>query len=175
MDVMVIPNRGRVVAVIWALALAGGLLTLELLLAKPTQAQAQTEHFNERTPQTFEFFACTGEWVVVEGTLHVVGTTTQDADGKVHVQGHSDFGGEGVGITSGAEYVVRELGNQAAFAEDVNDPFGSASFTQTYTRHVMRKGSTTPEDDSLVRVTFHITIVNGEVTSEVVEESAECK
>jgi hypothetical protein len=37
MDMIVIPNRGRVVAVMLALALAGGLLTLALL-AKHTQA-----------------------------------------------------------------------------------------------------------------------------------------
>ena len=80
-----------------------------------------------------------------------------------------------MGMTSGAECVVREVGNQAAFAEDVNDPEGSSNFTQTYTLHVIRKGSATPGDDSLVHVTFHITIVNGEVTSEVVVESAECK
>jgi hypothetical protein len=174
MDVMVIPNRGRVVAVIWALALAGGLLTLELLLAKPTQAQAQTEHFNERTPQTFEFFACTGEWVVVEGTLHVVGTTTQDADGKVHVQGHSDFGGEGVGITSGAEYVLREVSNTTTKFEDLEG--GVSILTTAGTIHFMRKGSDTPEDDLLLTLVSHVTVnANGETTSEVDLLKTECE
>jgi hypothetical protein len=45
MDMFVIPNRGRVVAMMVALALAGGLLTL-VLLAKPTHVQPPTDKEN---------------------------------------------------------------------------------------------------------------------------------
>ena len=172
---IVIPNRGRVVAVMLALALAGGLLALALL-AKPTQAQAQTENFNERIPLTIiTTNECTAEAISVEGTVHVVGTTTQDAAGNLHVQGHTNFVGEGVGITSGAEYIVREVQTTHGNVHDFEGDQAPATFTQPYTLHVIRKGSATPEDDFLIHTLFHITVnANGEVTAEVVEESFEC-
>ena len=42
----VMPTRVKAVGVVWALALAAGLLMLTLL-ANPAQAQAQTDTFNE--------------------------------------------------------------------------------------------------------------------------------
>ncbi len=44
-----IPTRVRIVVVVSALTFAAGLLTLALM-AQPTQAQAQTQSFNERFP-----------------------------------------------------------------------------------------------------------------------------
>jgi hypothetical protein len=176
MDVMVIPNRVRVVAAMSALGLAVGLLTLALL-AKPTQANAQTEHFNEWVPiASLIANECTGEPVSIEGTVHVVGTTTQDAAGGTHVQGHTNFVGQGVGIASGAEYVVREVQNTHGNIHDFEGDQAPANFTQPYTFHVIRKGSAMPEDDFLLHMVFHITVnANGEVTSEVGEESIECQ
>jgi hypothetical protein len=107
MDMMVIPNRGRLVAVISALALAVGLLTLALL-AKPAQAQTNGA-VSERFPidQVIDGSACAGEDILVEGTLHTVNHFTLQDDGTYHVNSHFNFAGvKGVGLTSGDNYVV---------------------------------------------------------------------
>jgi len=170
-------NRVRVVAVITALALALGLLTLALM-AKPTQGQAQTQHFNERIPidDIVLLNECTGELVHIEGTFHETFHITQDANGGFHAQTtHYNFVGEGVGLTSGDEYVVREVSNMTGNVQDVEDPSAQQNFTMTYTFHVMRKGSDSPEDDFLWTFVVHNTIsANGELTSEVVRASVKC-
>jgi len=111
MDMMVIPNRGRVVAVISALALAGGLLALALL-AKPTQAQAEGAS-SEQFPIEFaiDMSACGGEEIDVTGTLHTVNHFTVRPDGTYHVNSHFNFAGvKGVGRTTGDNYVIPALG-----------------------------------------------------------------
>ena len=108
---MVIPNRGRVVALISALALAGGLLTLALL-AKPAQAQTEGAS-SEQFPVAFTIDAteCAGELIDVTGTLHVVNHFTVQEDGTYHVNTHFNFaGGKGEGLTTGDMYVVPASG-----------------------------------------------------------------
>jgi hypothetical protein len=104
---IVIPNRGRVVAVIWALALAGGLLRLALL-AKPAQAQgngAVSEQF--LAVFTLDATACQGELIDVEGTLHTVNHVTDLGDGQYHINSHFNLQNlKGVGRTTGAKYVI---------------------------------------------------------------------
>jgi hypothetical protein len=107
MDMMVIPNRGKVVAVISALALAGGLLTLALL-AKPTQAQDRGAT-SERIPVAFTLDAteCQGELIDLTGTIHTVNHFTQQEDGTYHITGQFNLAGaKAVGQTTGEEYVV---------------------------------------------------------------------
>ena len=117
---MVIPNRGRVVAVISALALAGGLLTLALL-AKPSQAQGNGA-VSEQLPQEFTLNAteCAGELINVTGTLHTVNhfvgerdPETGDPVGQYHINSHFNFqNGKGVGLDpdtgepNGNKYVI---------------------------------------------------------------------
>jgi hypothetical protein len=164
-------NRMRLVVVMSALALAAGLLTLALL-AKPTQAQAETETFNERFPFAFEIEnPCTGEVVFIEGTLHFVFHITQDADGGFHIKGHLNFQGKGVS-PSGAKYVVYESANsQFNFRAESAD-----NFTSPVTFQVIRQGSPTPEDDFKVKALFHFTEnANGELTAEVFKFEAQCK
>jgi hypothetical protein len=166
---MVIPNHVRVVAVISALVLAGGLLTLALL-AKPSQAQAQTERSNEWVPIDGVIDnPCTGELVSYQGTVHVVSTITQDEGGNLHFQGHTNLvGGEGVGLTSGAEYVVRERSSFHSNRHDFESDQAPANFTQVYTLQFTREGSPTAEDDFLVNTFIQFTQnANGEVTAVV--------
>ena len=68
---MVIPNRGRLVAVMLALALAGGLLTLALL-AKPSQAQGKGDQV-QRFPIEFPIGPtdCIDELIDVTGTMQL--------------------------------------------------------------------------------------------------------
>jgi hypothetical protein len=176
MDMMVIPNRVRLVAVMSALALALGLLTLALL-AKPTQAQAQTEHFDERAPLSLQFeHPCTGEEIFLEGFFHTSGTVTRDAAGNLHVQVHSTFVGQGVSITSGAKYVAHEVSSPHFNVRDTVDPAQEANFTDTLTFHFIRQGSPTPEDDFMLFFLNHLTVnPNNEVTSDVLVDRVECK
>jgi hypothetical protein len=116
MDMMVIPNRGRVVAVISALALAGGLLMLTLL-AKPSQAQPPTDKENGAVSEQFpaEFgidSSCAGEVIDVTGTLHTVNHFTVQEDGTYHVNSHFNLQNmKGVGQTTGETYVIASAGN----------------------------------------------------------------
>jgi hypothetical protein len=111
MDTMLIPNRGRIVAVVSALALAGGLLTLALL-AKPTQAQSQGAVVEE-FPVDFTLDAneCAGEEIQVTGTLRTVNHFTDLGDGQYHINSHFNLAGvKGVGLTTGDTYVVPASG-----------------------------------------------------------------
>jgi hypothetical protein len=115
MDMMVIPNRGRVVALISALALACGLLTLALL-AKPTQAQPPTDKpgaVSEQFPVDFTLDAseCAGELIQVTGTLHTVNHFRAREDGTYHINSSFNLAGvKGVGLTTAKEYVIPASG-----------------------------------------------------------------
>jgi hypothetical protein len=141
---MVIPNRGRVVAVMLALALAGGLLTLALL-AKPSQAQsngATTEKF----PIAFTHDAtdCAGEFIEVTGTMHFVNSYVAKEDGTWHVNSHLRLQGNGVGINpetgelTGTEYVIH---TKSQSFENSVEP-GQYVFRAIDTTMFVAKGST---------------------------------
>jgi hypothetical protein len=168
---LVIPTRVRVVLVVSALTFAAGLLSLALL-AKPAQAEAETSRINERLhigPVPVEN-PCTGDVVIVEGTLHIVGHDTIDADGGVHFVVHNEFQGSGVS-ESGAEYVVSGVHN----THHVGRLDSAFNFTIEDTFNVIRQGSHTSEDNFRIRLVTHLTInANGEVTSEFVKAEPEC-
>jgi hypothetical protein len=108
---MAIPNRVRVVAVMLALALAGGLLTLTLL-AKPSQAQPSTPNENRgATSQEMplaggiDTIECGGEQIDLTGTLHILTHFFADEEGGYHLNSHYNVqDGEGVGRTTGEMY-----------------------------------------------------------------------
>ena len=114
-----IRNRGRVLALISALALAGGLLTLALL-AKPSQAQDQRAT-SERFPITggiIDASACTGELIELTGTMLIVNHSTDLGDGQYHITSHFNLAGvKAVGLDpdtgepNGNQYVVPATGN----------------------------------------------------------------
>jgi len=167
---IVISNRLRVVVLFSALALAAGLLMLALQ-AKPAQAQAETS----TSPQRFPFAAtltnpCTGETFFVEGTQLFLFHSTLDADGGEHFNVNSTVHAQGVS-DSGVKYVYRE----AAPTHIKNALDSTYTFTSTATGRFIRQGSTTPEDDFVVKFMSHGTInANGELTSEFVTVEIEC-
>jgi hypothetical protein len=171
MDTMVIPNRGRVLAVISALALAGGLLTLALL-AKPSQAQGQGAVVEQFPISFIQVNNCTGEEVLVEGTLHTVTQSVTDEEDRVHDHSSDNLSNvTAVGRTSGDEYILQGLNH----AEFNGSPTSSDTSTASFTTRFIRVGPDTPEDDLLASGFLHFTInANGEVTSEVELFKVEC-
>ena len=110
---MVIPNRVRVLALISALALAGGLLTL-VLLTKHTQAQPPTDNKNQKGAVVEEFplgfsldtTQCIGgELIDVTGTLRTVNHFVP-VQGGYHVNTTFRVNATGVGQTTGDKYVI---------------------------------------------------------------------
>ena len=167
---MVIPNRERVIAVIWALALAGGLLTLALL-AKPALAQTEGAS-SEQFPVEFTTDAteCAGELIDISGTLHVVSHFTVQPDGTYHVNTHFTFAGvKGVGRTTGEMYVVPATG---AAVENFVEP--GQIVTGTVDVNLIIGQGKLPDQEALVRV-HYIIGPDGEVKVEGSSFHFECR
>jgi hypothetical protein len=174
---IVIPNRVRVLGIVSALALAAVLLTLALL-AKPTQAQAETDTVHERIPVA-EIVAneCTGEPIFLEGTLRSDIHITQDPGGTFHVIIRQTFAAQGVGITSGDQYVLHNVNNVFTKVEVMEpDEVEPVVFTTRNTLRFIRQGSATPEDDLLADVFVHFTVnANGETTVDIGTFEFKCR
>jgi hypothetical protein len=163
---IVIPNRARVVALMLALALAGGLLTL-VLLAKPTQAQAEPITDNYRSTFTGTYSSCDGAAVHIQGTTHTVAHSTIAENGVLHTQFHQNTQWQGKS-KGGAQYVLHDTYN---FNENnltgVGDGYNG---TIVATSKLIRQGSsdTTTDDDLYVRYFTHVTVNGqGELTAVV--------
>ena len=173
---MIIPNRGRVVAVISALALAGGLLTLALL-AKATQAQPPTDNENQKGAVVEEFpIAFTldttqcvgGELIDITGTVHAV-THFVPVKGGFHTTSHINFvNGRGVGQTTGDEYIT-----SARIQSVVNFlPTGDTVSGDVGIDIVIGKGSS---PDRVVFGTLHYILTeDGVVKAEVGQSFVKC-
>jgi hypothetical protein len=168
MDMMAIPNRVRILAVMLALALVGGLLTLALL-AKPSQANPPTDNQNRgATSQQFEIDVtigaddCTGEEIHVTGTVHSV-DRYYETDGGFHSRTHYNLvNARGVGLTSGEEYIITSAGG---IAENFV-PAGSLVSSTVDMQIIVGKG----QADNLVYhslVHYIIEVVEGEPTSKM--------
>jgi hypothetical protein len=173
MDMTVIANRWRVLALMFALVLAGGLLTLALL-EKPAQAQAET--ITSTDEYTFDEFLedCTGELVELAGTQHIVAHSTLDATGALHTKYHVVTQGRGVS-DSGAKYIVINTDN---VEENITLPPEEVQRTITNPGmfKLIRQGSSTPADDQYVNYLLHVTVnANGEVTAVVSSFDFGCK
>jgi hypothetical protein len=170
MDIMVIPNRSRVVAVMLVLAIAGGLLTLALL-AKPSQAQEKGA-VSEQFPVDFliDTSGCAGELIHVTGTLHTVNHFTLQEDGTYHANSHFNLAGvKGVGLTSGDTYVVPASG---AVVENFVQP-GQIVTGTVDINLVIGKGQT-PNQVALARVHYVIS-PEGEIKVETVNFHFKCQ
>jgi hypothetical protein len=178
MDMLVIPNRGRVVAVMLALALVGGLLTLALL-AKPSQAQPPTDNENRgatsdwfRIGFTIDTTACTGELIQLTGTLHFVNQFFE-TDGGYHLRTNYNLtDGRGVGLTSGEEYIVTAAGGTIENFVPAGDVVVGGLDTQV----LIGKGQA---DDLVATAQFHyiLEVVEGEeptVKVETTHVNVEC-
>ena len=129
-------------------ALAAGVLIAVLSLAGPAAAQTSST----RVPLSFAVGTCAGDFVTVEGTLHLLRV---EDDPNTYL---ASFQGQGTS-TSGTEYVVFL---SSTFRHNFVAGDGEA-FTNAISDLVIARGETLPADDGLVHVAIHFTIIDGEV------------
>jgi hypothetical protein len=153
--------------------LAGAVMLVLSLLAPAVPAAAAVE-YNLWIPFTDDFDSCAGERVVVTGTQHILGTTTDDGSGHVHFSFTRHTQGTGVGTVSGADYLL--IDSVAKVDLIGTDDGEQLVFTQMSQALFIRKGESAPNDDSIVHMLTHITMTpNGEVRASVEITSAECR
>ena len=82
---------------------------LTAVVATAATASAQATSVTEPVITTVDN-PCNGEVVLVEGTLHYVARENEDEGGGQHRFSHAVLHGTGIGLTSGTEYRVLNLG-----------------------------------------------------------------
>jgi hypothetical protein len=113
---------------------------------------------------------CTGELVVVTGTIHTTFRTTESSSGNVSVTTTSNTQGvTGTGAPSGAKYTLAET-QMSSFSVAK----GSTS-TNIISFRFLRSGETGLPDDFTLHTRFHLTVnANGVPTATVDQFSATC-
>jgi hypothetical protein len=148
-------------------------LTLPNLLS-PTSTLAAVE-YNLQVPFSDDFDSCSGERVVVSGTTHIVSRVTKDSTGGLHYgfTGNTQ-GATGVGVVSGAKYVMTSL--QTISQTFAVMPGEATVLNLQHSERLIRTGSALPDDDTIVHFLVCTTInANGEVTASIDSISAECR
>ncbi len=131
-------------------------------------AQSTTTPFEAVIPDP-----CTGEDVLVSGSVHMVGEVHQDAHGGYHINGHYNFQGiSGVGLSTGTAYHWTG-GARIAVHYGCGD-LCSPPFEQTSGSNFELVGQgATPNEQ--VHALTHITVnANGVLTAEVQAFRMEC-
>jgi hypothetical protein len=128
---------------------------------------------NESIPLTIGvWIACAaggaGEFVTLEGNLHVLTQVSSDGGGGFHVQQHyQPQGVTGVGSVTGDKYQATGI-TRYGFTQ-------KAGYTETYVNNFRIIGQG-PENNYLVHETFHITInADGTVKTSVDHFTSDCK
>ncbi len=148
------------------------LLVLGLALTQATPAGAAT-YINERVPESGVLVnPCTGEPIVYEGFVHVVGTAGVSANGQAHFIGHITSHLRGVS-PSGTKYEIVSVSSDHEVFDSFD--FEPQNFTSTGTSNIIRLGEDSPEDDVKGHFIFHLTInANGQVTAVQAEPRFDC-
>jgi hypothetical protein len=147
---------------------------LVLSLLSTTEPAAAAVEYNLWIPFTDDFDSCAGERVVVSGTQHLVGTTTDDGSGQLHFSFTRHTQGTGVGTVSGTDYLL--IDSVAKVDLIGTDDGEQLVFTQMAQALFIRKGESAPHDDSIVHMFTHITMTaNGDITASVEITSAACR
>lgn len=158
--------------ILWSLLLAAGAI---LLLAGSggtavrAAAESTTTPFEDVIPNP-----CTGEDVLVSGSLHTVGQVVQDAHGGFHISGHYNFEGiSGVGLSTGTIYHWTggaRINVHYGCGDLCSPPFEETSGSDF---QLIGQGST---PDEQVHALTHITVnANGELTADVQEFRMTCR
>ena len=141
-------------------------------LVRPTLVNAALE-YNDTIRFQDDFDACSGERILVDGTQHIVGRVTEDATGRLHFGSTRNTYGTGIGYTSGDHYVLTDTVSRSS-VEVVT--VGAQTYTERYHTRLIRRGETTPGDDTLVQFLTKITLnANGTVTASVEIQDVTCR
>ena len=113
---------------------------------------------------------CTDEWVEFTGSAHIIESAVTHESGDVTWAFHANERLIGVGMTTGAEYVMLSVANEHATVASDGAPFVYTFVTRS--KDVTR--------GSLANFVYwqlwHITInANGTMTTEVVDSGWECR
>ena len=77
---------------------------------------------------------CSGEDIAIDGTTHIVSTTTETADGAIIKTHFNTQGVSGVGLVSGAKYQIIQVQN--GDATDVFVPLGGSGDMAIHERYI---------------------------------------
>ena len=131
-----------------------------LLWSSPASAQAspQTDVFTFPLVDDYYFNQCPGgEDMVLNGSVHLILHTTQDAQGGLLIVTRQSGAFRAIGVTTGTKYVwIQVVGNVQ------NYPWGDPpfQFAQTVMDRIVGPG---PNHGQLMKETAHITVnANGE-------------
>ena len=123
------------------------------------------------------FNPCTDELFLAEGEIHLSAQHSLSPDGRLHVTAHSNLQNvKGVGLTSGARYVVQRVLAEHTNADGDFAPFNTNS---SFLEHYIREGETgslLPEDDFFFWIRLHLTVnASGVLTADRIEMEFECR
>jgi hypothetical protein len=143
-------------------------------MALPSPTRAETISNTSVPIEFLDFVPCAdggaGEYVLVSGYLHILITTTVDANGGFHGKTHfQPQGMSGVGLTTGASYratgVMQEHFNSSA-GETISE-----TFVNNFRLIGPGRGN-----DLLVHQAVHVTTnANGDVTADVFNSRIQCR
>jgi hypothetical protein len=137
----------------------------------PGAAAAQVTPFHDNFSEPFEvttFNPCTGEEILLSGTLSGTVTTFTQPSGQILVVSHQLLTAEGQG-SEGNHYTISDTGN-ASILVAPDDP---SILSQTLDSHVISQGDA---PNFLQHTTNHVTInTNGVETVRIFDFSSECR
>jgi hypothetical protein len=118
---------------------------------------------------------CTGETVLVTGTVHTKQTDNSSPAGIRSQMETNLTGAKGTGTVTGARYVMNDQVSDMQHAEF--DPFGNAQMTMENTTNLTRlgeSGALVTGDDVRLHVLAHLTISNGVLRAQKFDLRADC-
>lgn len=130
------------------------------------------------TQARFPYFSnpqndCTGEFMVFEGTAHLVIDVTENADGSFRVFEHFDTQGvTAIGVASGDQYVLSEVTNTRQSYDVTAQPVESQTVHHLV---VIHPGESLPNDDRYEHVLVRTTWSGGVPTVVFQSTRTECK
>jgi hypothetical protein len=114
------------------------------------------------------FDACTGETILLSGSVHMLTSTTIDENGGMHLHTQFNLAGVGGETEAGVKYHVQNTFTRT----DILLPSGAGNGGTIQSVRFVSQGN---EPDLVLRLLLHITVnANGELTGGVFEFKDEC-
>jgi hypothetical protein len=121
------------------------------------------------------FSDCTGETVLLEGTVHSV-VRFSFSNGRTHIGSSSSWSAlKGTGMTSGARYVETRIENFGGNMDSDVMPMETNTETIQILTRLGEDGAFVMGDDLRVHISAHMTVnANGTVTADHTDSRVEC-